>query len=435
VALSTATLLAMILDGGLKTTLIKSETELTHDEQASIAILMVLISVVLILASMMFTRWFLIFRPAINHDARFVVLFVGTVLLFYPFVTLPTANLERQLNYGHIAWIESLGTLVERGGPAIFLLFTNAGIYAFLWALLLSRILRAAILAKFYRISLFSGSWAGFLSSARHLREGAWIQVGTIASVARDNLHTLLIGPFFGKEWIGYYAWALQVCLVSSQVFAQISARVSLPLLAQAGKFEERWRRCLYQIRMLTMLTVPMLFGVWLVLPILNSHFFHGKWQPALALIPLLFARMIPGMATTPLGPLVMVQKGGATFGVMNLRWTLVEVVAAVLFVWTLGPAGLAWSYALVVWVGLWLLIGALSRNTGMLASDLARQIVIRPSVICATLTTAIVVSIAKAFHFPAVGSSLIYALAAFVILSSYLFEPELRGFLVHGET
>ena len=68
-------------------------------------------------------------------------------------------------------------------------------------------------------------------------------------------------------------------------------------------------------------------------------------------------------------------------------------------------------------------------------ASDLARQIVIRPSVICATLTTAIVVSIAKAFHFPAVGSSLIYALAAFVILSSYLFEPELRGFLVHGET
>jgi peptidoglycan biosynthesis protein MviN/MurJ (putative lipid II flippase) len=119
----------------------------------------------------------------------------------------------------------------------------------------------------------------------------------------------------------------------------------------------------------------------------------------------------------------------------MNLRWTLVEVVAAVLFVWTLGPAGLAWSYALVVWVGLWLLIGALSRNTGMLASDLARQIVIRPSVICATLTTAIVVSIAKAFHFPAVGSSLIYALAAFVILSSYLFEPELRGFLVHGET
>jgi O-antigen/teichoic acid export membrane protein len=268
-----------------------------------------------------------------------------------------------------------------------------------------------------------------------HLREGAWIQVGTITAVARDNLHTLLIGPLFGKEWIGYYAWVLQVCLVSSQVFAQISARVSLPLLAQAGNFEERWRRCLYQIRMLTMLTVPMLFGVWLVLPILNNHFFQGKWQPALALIPLLFARMIPGMATTPLGPLVMVQRGGAVFGVTNLRWTLVEVVAAVLFVWTLGPAGLAWSYAFVVWIGLWLLIAALSRDTGILANDLIRQMVLRPSVIWATFTTLMVVLLAKEFHFPAVGSSLIYAMAAFVIVSSYLLEPELRGFLVHGQT
>jgi len=58
------------------------------------------------------------------------------------------------------------------------------------------------------------------------------------SSVARDNLHILLVGPLFGKEWIGYYAWALQICLVSSQVFAQISARVSLPLLAQAGSFQ-----------------------------------------------------------------------------------------------------------------------------------------------------------------------------------------------------
>jgi O-antigen/teichoic acid export membrane protein len=435
VALSTATLLSLILDGGLKTTIIKSETSLPREVESSIAVLMVLVSIGLILVLLAVQQPILALRPEVRHDTKFVVLFVGIVLLFYPFVTLPTAKLEREFKYGHIAWIESLGTVIERGGPALFLLFTRAGIYSFVWALLISRLLRAAILATFHPINLWAGSWAGFSNSLRHLREGAWIQAGTISSVARDNLHTLLVGPFFGKEWIGYYAWALQICLVSSQVFAQISARVSLPLLAQAGSFEKRWTQCLYQVRLLTMLTVPVLCGVWLILPTVNSNFFQGKWRPALALVPLLFLRMIPGMATTPLGPLIMVHRGGAAFGVANLLWTLLEVIGACTLVSALGPSGLAWSYAFVVWIGLWLLMASLHRNTGRLMKNLAREIVVRPSVICAACATVAVTLLARTFHLPVRESWLVYAVASAVILGSYLLEPELRGFLIHGET
>jgi O-antigen/teichoic acid export membrane protein len=434
VALSAATLLALILDGGLKTTIIKLEADLPREEESSIAILMVLVSLGLVLALVALAQPFLALRPEIKHDARFVVFFVGVALLFYPFVTLPTAKLERALKYGHIAWIESLSTVVERGGPALFLLFTNAGIYSFVWALLLSRVLRAVILASFHPVKPWSGSWAGLSKSTRHLREGAWIQAGTISSVTRDNLHTLLVGPLFGKEWVGYYAWALQICLVSSQVFAQISARVSLPLLAQAGNFEKRWPRCLYQIRMLTMLTVPVLCGVWLILPTVNSHFFQGKWQPALALVPFLFLRMIPGMATTPLGPLVIVHRGGPTFGIANLVWTLLEVTGACIFAWALGPTGLAWSYALVVWMGLWILMVSLHRDTANLMKDLTREIVVRPSLIWAVFATFALILAARVFQLPSSASWLIYVAAGFVILSSYLFEPELRGFLIHGQ-
>jgi O-antigen/teichoic acid export membrane protein len=435
VALSVATLLALILDGGLKTTIIKSETNLPREVESSIAVLMVLVSIGLILILLAVQHPILALRPEIRHDTKFVVLFVGIALLFYPFVTLPTAKLERELKYGHIAWIESLGTVIERVGPALFLLFTSAGIYSFVWALLISRLIRAAILATFHPISILAGSWAGFSNSLRHLREGAWIQAGTISSVARDNLHTLLVGPLFGKEWIGYYAWALQICLVSSQIFAQISARVSLPLLAQAGSFEKRWTQCLYQVRLLTMLTVPVLCGVWLILPTVNSNFFQGKWQPALALVPLLFLRMFPGMATTPLGPLIMVHRGGAAFGIANLLWTLLEVIGACALVSALGPSGLAWSYAFVVWIGLWLLMTSLHRNTGGLMRNLAREIVVRPSVIFAACATVALTMLARTFHLPARESWLVYVFASAMILGSYLLEPELRGFLIHGET
>jgi O-antigen/teichoic acid export membrane protein len=435
VALSAATLLALILDGGLKTTIIKSETSLSRGEESSITVLMLLVSIALVLVLLAVRQPILALRPEIKQDSKFVVLFVGIALLFYPFVTLPTAKLERGLKYGHIAWIESLGTIVERCGPALLLLFSKSGIYSFIWALLISRVLRATILATFHPISLSAASWAGLSNSWRHLREGAWIQVGTISSVTRDNLHTLLIGPFFGKEWIGYYAWALQICLVSSQVFAQISARVSLPLLARAGSFEKRWTQYLYQVRLLTMLTVPVLCAVWLILPTVNVTFFSGKWQPALALVPLLFLRMIPGMATTPLGPLIMVHRGGAAFGMANLIWTVLEVIAAGTLVFALGAKGLAWSYALVVWMGLWLLMASLHRNTSGLMRNLAHEIVVLPSVICAACVTVAGSLLARTLQLPARESWVVFAIGGAVILTSYLLEPQLRGFLIHGET
>jgi O-antigen/teichoic acid export membrane protein len=434
VALSAATLLALVLDGGLKTTIIKLPLAISTEEESSIAVLMVLVSVGLLLLLLAAERPLLAMRPGITQDARFITFFVGIALLFYPFITLPTAKLERDLEYGHIAWIESLGTIIERGGPAVLLLFTHLGLYSFVWALLVSRIMRVSILASFHRLFLFRGTWPAFSSSLRHLREGAWIQAGTISAVARDNLHVLLIGPLFGKIWIGYYAWALQICLVSSQIFAQISARVSLPLLAQADTFQKRWTKCLYQVRLLAILTVPVLCGVWLILPTVNSHFFQGKWQPALALVPLLFLRMIPGMATTPVGPLIMVHRGGFSYALANLLWTFAEILVGLALIRAVGPTGLAWSYALLVWLGLWLMVNSLRDSTSSLMRDLVEEITLRPSLLFAVFLTVCLTLASRFLHQPPSGSILIYWLAGILILSSYLLAPELRGFLSHGE-
>jgi O-antigen/teichoic acid export membrane protein len=435
VALSAATLLALVLDGGLKTTIIKLESELSPEEESSIAVWMVSVSVGLLLILVAVEGPLLALRPGIKHDAKFVTIFVGIALAFYPFVTLPTANLERKLRYGQLAWIESLGMVVERGGPALLLVLTGGGIYCFVWALLASRILRALILARFHRIGFLSVSWVGFSNSLRHVREGAWIQVGTISAVIRDNLHTLLVGPLYGKEWIGYYAWSLQICLVSSQLFAQISARVSLPLLAQAQDFDRRWPRCLFQIRLLTMLTVPVLCGMWLILPALDRSFFHGKWEPALALIPFLFFRMIAGMATTPLGPLIIVQRGGPVFAKSNLQWTVAEAACAFVLLKLLGPTGLAWSYALVVWFGLWILLVSLRQKTISLVKELVKGLVLRPSVLSALCVTAGTILISKASRLPISNMWPALCVAGVLVVCSYAVEPELRGFLFHGKT
>lgn len=435
VALSSATLLVLVLDGGLKTTIIKTNEPLSSAEEASIAIWMVGVTAVLVAGLVLLENPLFASKPGVMHDAKFVTVFVGTALLFYPFVTLPTAKLERDLRYGEIAWIESLGTIVERAGPALLLVLTKGDIYSFYWALLISRILRTVALLRYHRINLLGVSRAGMQGSLRHVKEGAWIQIGAISSVVRDNLHTLLVGPLCGKEWIGYYAWALQVCLVCSQLFAQISARVSLPLMAREEGFEQRWPRCLFQVRLLTMLTVPMLCAAWLILPRVDAILFKGKWEPALLLIPFLFLRMLAGMATTPLGPLVIVQKGGATFAKANLLWTAAESASAYLCLKLIGPLGLAWSYAIVVWVGLFLLVAALGNQTASLLVRLLKEVIRRPSLIVSLSITMCITLALRGFALSFSSIWPVLVAAGLVIVTSYAAENELRGFLAYAKS
>jgi O-antigen/teichoic acid export membrane protein len=430
-AFAAATMLALILDGGIKTTIIKMQREITDEEEATVLWLMLLGAVLITLVFYELQRPLLLWWPNMKQDYRFVLFFVGASLIFYPLVTLPTARLERRLSYDHIAWIESTSMLLERGAPALILLWFHAGVYSFLWALLLSRIFRTVALSRFHCCSLHLASLQQVRQGLHLLGEGSWIQLGTFSNVVRDNLHVLLIGPFYGGEWIGNYTWALQVCQISSQAFSQISARVALPVFAQGSSFEDRWHKCLLQIRLLTVLTGPVLCGVWFMLPSVNARLFHGKWTAALALIPFLFLRMLPGLATTPLGPLLMVHCGGAIYARVVSTWTLTEILGAVVCISIFGPIGLAWSYAIVVWIGLWLMLAALGGAKYSLAKELMSQVFSRPGLYFATASVVSLALLLKNTYMVYSNNILsLGLLACTVVLASYFLEPDVRHYI-----
>jgi hypothetical protein len=144
---------------------------------------------------------------------------------------------------------------------------------------------------------------------------------------------------------------------------------------------------------------------------------------------------MLPGLATTPLGPLILVHCGGCIYARVVSAWTLAEIVGAVLCVALLGPVGLAWSYAFMVWVGLWLMLAALGQTKHSLAMELMGQVFIRPSLYFATAS---VISLALLLK----NTTLVYSnnllflglLASTVVLTSYLLEPDVRQFIKHEE-
>jgi O-antigen/teichoic acid export membrane protein len=434
IALSIASFGIFILEGGIKTAIIKHSESFTDVEQSTALSWLLLVSIVLSLL-LIFAKYPLgLYFPVLKDDYLFLSLFTITYLLTYPFIVISTAFLERKLNYQRLSWIESVSNTIERGGPVVFLVWTELGIYSFVIALLLGRLIRVAAVSASHPVKIRLPNLEHLRSILPLMREGGWLQLATGMSLIRDNLHTIILGILWGKAWVGYYSWGLQLCMVLSQAFVQVSARVSLPRMAQQVSFSERWETCLVQIRFLVIFTAPLLITSLLVIPGINSSFFGGKWAPILPLLPLLFLRMIIGMAITPVGTLLPVQCGGMVFARVSSFWTLLEVVGSSLLILLIGPPGLALNYAITVFLGLYICVRALGETcTGDKYIQIMKIIWFRPSLLislCGTFMIVMIpllskenISVFLVKHFYSISGA-----AISMVVCAYLSERDLRN-------
>jgi O-antigen/teichoic acid export membrane protein len=419
----------LLLDGGLKNTIIKAPAPPSRQQQGTVVALMAAVSLVLVAGLAAGGRPIAHFYPAAGQDYRFLAAFGALYLLSYPWLAMPTAFLERRFDYRRLAFIESGAQVLERATPAALLALTPLGMTSFIVGVLLGRGFRVAAVNLAHRSVVTFPTWSQVRDAAHLIREGLWLQFGVVASQVRDSLHVLIVGPLFGQAWVGYYGWCIQLSLICSQAFVQISARVSVPVFAQSGDFDARWRHCLEQVRLLTALTGPVLVAALLFIPSVNAQLFHGRWQPALAILPLIFLRMLPGVATTPVGTLVMVDRGGRTLTASLLLWTLTEIIVALALVVPAGSSSVAWSYAITAWVGLWIMLRTLRLHQRPLVRETAKAVLARPSLGVAALLGAALAAVLVATGGLAKPSYLLLlGPVLLIVVASYLAEPRLRS-------
>lgn len=353
-ALAIAKLGTTILDGGLKVALIKHHEAVARGTLRALFLGSAGVSIlaVLLLALVVFT---LVALNLLESDnALFFTLYGAAYFLTYPLLFIPLAQLEREQHYTPVARAEMLSISIEYALPALLWLMVAPGFWSFILAAWIARGLRASLMlaACEDRSWLSRGSTPQWHKAKALLREGLGLQIAVSLSMLRDNIHLLLVGPWFGKEWAGFYAWALQLCAVASQVFVQTATRVALPALRLTQGMDSRWKATLTQIAWLTIFTVPPLVFLTDIAGAANAALFDAKWTAALGLLPFLIVRMLPGLATTPLGSLVLAERDARAYAVANAWWTGGEVVVAAIMLWLYGPIGLAWSYAFMAWLG-----------------------------------------------------------------------------------
>lgn len=418
----------VILDGGLKLTLVKQRVEIKGEVLKAIFIgsLTAGLAFSVLVAGGL---WLLVlYGSLLVEESLFLLGYVASYFLAYPVILMPLAALERQQRFVPIAWAEGLSVSVEYALPAALWLFVDESLWVFPVGALFSRVIRAAVLLSADKAKVWRKGVPLWRPSGLLLKEGFSLQCATLLSTLRDNMHVFLVGPLFGREWVGFYAWALQLCSVASQVFVQTAARVGLPSLVKAEGGEERWQVATVQISWVAILTLPPVIFLYFPAAVVNAAFFDGKWGVSLLLLPALAIRMLPGAATTPLGYLLVAERDGAVFAKSIAIWTTLEFLLALLCLSMWGPMGLAVAYSFTAWVGVVCFLRGLEKGRELLS--VGRLVLARPS---------LWVSIAGAASMYGLASDdvwILHPIGTFVlcltgVVLAYLAEQKVREVLV----
>jgi PST family polysaccharide transporter len=289
------------------------------------------------------------------------------LLLSIPVVGLtgiPTAKLERELNFRKLAGIELGGQVIGLLAAAI-LAAAGAGVWApvtgqITWQtfLLIATCASAGLRPRMN----FDRGLAGVM-----LSYGAGITVSLRTWQLRTLVNPLVVGRFAGVESVAFIALAIRIAegLGSIRVAA---GRFALAGLARLQTEREEFRAALERGLYLQVMTLgPLLCGFTLLGPLIIRHLIGTTWMPSLALYPFVAAGVLINSVYNLQASALFVQ--GRQWIVTRSYVTHVTLLAAAtpVLLPRLGIAGYGWA-ELLACAGYW------SIHTGLADTALSRR-------------------------------------------------------------
>jgi PST family polysaccharide transporter len=196
---------------------------------------------------------------------------------------IPTARLERALDYKQVAKSEFAGNL---GFYLIALPLAYRG-YG-VWACVVGWWVQQVVtLAMVYRAAPYGPRlyWDRKLAG-RVLRYGFSFSASSLVFQTRDLIYPLVVGRYLGADALGYVALALRL-VKRLTIVKEIAYRLSVPALARVQRDRTRMIRAVTEGMQLQVLAqAPLLvgfgwFGLWFL-----PFAFGPEWRPAMEVYP-----------------------------------------------------------------------------------------------------------------------------------------------------
>lgn len=265
-------------DFGLAPSFIQRKKEITERDLQVGFTLQQLIAAVLVAVILVSAPWLAHFYPKAPPETVWLVRALAFSLFLTSWRTMSVLQLERQLRYDRLAWIEVVETLIFQG-LAVGLAAAGFGVWSFVWATLARGVIGTAIV---YATAPWKVRFAFDVDTAREiLRFGIPFQLGAIAHNIGGWITPTLVGGMIGPHAVGYLSWASSngkkpLLLVDNVM------RVSFPHFSRIQDDRDEVERLMSRYLTYLLLMSGLWFSLLLVAgPSVVRLVYTSKWLPA----------------------------------------------------------------------------------------------------------------------------------------------------------
>lgn len=259
---------------------------------------------------------------------------------------------QKQLRFKIIALTEVLAELTALL-VLLYLLFSGWGIFAVPWAIVASASVYAAILLK-QGLKIYKPKLGKlYLKECRECLQFGLYQMGERAlNYLSVNLDKIIIGKFFGMQWLGAYELAHQLLIRPLSLISLINGRVAFPVFAKIQtdyKLLNQWY--LQNINFFTLLAFPVYFGLLGIAPELIEFLFGAGWELSVESFYIIGWLGLIWSIGNPIGAYLLAL-GRADYGFfMNIYQICIYSIALLIGSFYFDFVGMLWTYVILTTV------------------------------------------------------------------------------------
>jgi PST family polysaccharide transporter len=321
-----------------------------------------------------------------NPEIEDLVMALAVTLFASALNAVPSAILYKAMNFAALAKARVLATVI---GSAIAVAMAASG-YG-VWSLVAQPITGAVVnLAVTWRLARWLPRLAYSFQAVRPLIAfSAAVLTNSILHYASRNTDHLLIGRYLGSQPLGYYAMAYQLMLYPMNQVASVIIRVLFPTLSQLQDDMDQFRRAyLKSVSVITLVTFPMMLGLFAVAPDFIAVVFGEKWQPMETVLRILSIAGLIQSAITGLSTILLAIGRTTTIVVLGTIGSALTIGAFFVGLpW--GIEGVAAAYTMVFLLFSEFYLAYVFRIVGIRLADYHRALA-RPAIAAAIMFAAV---------------------------------------------
>lgn len=363
-----------------------------------------------------------------NKDLSTILKVYSIVLIIGSFGTVQRSILTKKMQFKQLSVIEIISTIIF-GCVAISLAIAGYGVWSIICGLVISNIISNLL---YWIFSSWKPSIKFEIKSFQDLFSFGISILGTgLVNQLSNQLDVMIVGRLLGSSILGIYSLSYRLALFIPGQTNGILIKVLFPAFAEIQDNTEKFNKSYIQIiKQLSIVTMPMMFGLIIITPEFVKGILTDKWSETIPIIRLL---AIYGLTTAIGGGLwgtVLKSKGHPD---KQFYLTIVRIVALALFIGVgsyAGIIGVAVAVALYGWTFRFIYQHIVNRIIGISMVDYLKALY--PGTICTIVMVLVLVLIKfvayRVHTIPDIAlimSMIIFGACSYIIFMRLAYQPE----------